>query len=149
MDNLSDARNLLTSASLGTLGTLTEDGFPYASLVTLARNDAGSPILFLSKLAQHTQNLLRDDRASMLLKQDHNDQDPLTVHRLTLIGRLQATTDPSARTCFLKRQPSAAQYIDFPDFAFYALNVERAHFIAGFGRIEGLPPEELMVAIPA
>ena len=149
MDNLSDARNLLATVNLGTLATLTEDGYPFASLVTFARNETGLPILFLSSLAQHTQNLLRNERASLLLKQDHGDQDPLTVHRLTLIGRARATTDASARTCYLTQQPSAVQYIDFPDFAFYALSVERAHFIAGFGRIEGLAPEDLLSASPA
>ena len=61
--------------------------------------------------------------------------------RVTLIGSMRQTTSPTARARFLARHPSATGYADFPDFAFYALLLESAHFIGGFGRIVDLPPE--------
>ncbi len=53
----------------------------------------------------------------------------------------------SARARFLSRNPSAAAYAGFEDFGFYALRVEGAHFIGGFGRINDLTAEQLITDI--
>ncbi len=64
--------------------------------------------------------------------------------RITLIGSVQPTQSATARARFLARHPSAAGYADFPDFAFYALKLESAHFIGGFGRIVDLGASDLL-----
>jgi len=51
-----------------------------------------------------------------------------------------------ARRRFLGRHPEAAFYAGFPDFAFWRLDVEGAHYIGGFGRIVDLAPQELLVS---
>ena len=38
---------------------------------------------------------------------------------------------------FLARHPDAGMYAGFKDFAFYRVAVERAHLVAGFGKIDG------------
>jgi len=48
---------------------------------------------------------------------------------------------------FLARHPEAAFYADFPDFSFWRLNLEGAHYIGGFGRIVDLEPGELLVPL--
>ena len=53
------------------------------------------------------------------------------------------------RRRFLARHPEAAFYADFPDFAFFRLAVDGAHYIGGFGRIFDLSPSELLVPIEA
>jgi putative heme iron utilization protein len=60
---------------------------------------------------------------------------------------MEEVSDPAARARFLSRNPSAAAYADFEDFAFYALRVEGAHFVGGFGRINDLTPEQLKTDI--
>jgi hypothetical protein len=55
--------------------------------------------------------------------------------------------DPSARSRFLARHPEASLYVDFTDFSFYALTVESAHLVAGFGRIVDLTGAEILAAI--
>ena len=45
---------------------------------------------------------------------------------------------------FLARHPEASFYADFPDFAFWRLAVEGAHYIGGFGRIFDLSPGDLL-----
>jgi heme iron utilization protein len=153
-DAASDARNLVRLALKGALATLDRGGtnaqgghlagHPYASLVTVATDAEGRPLLLLSGLALHTQNLKADPRASLLIDGTSLAGDPLAGGRVTLIGRLEVTASPNARTRFLNRHPSAAQYADFGDFAFYQLNVERAHFIGGFGRIVGLSAGQMV-----
>jgi heme iron utilization protein len=153
-DAASDARILVRRALKGSLATLDRGGkdaqggvpggHPYASLVTVATDPEGRPLLLLSGLALHTQNLKADPRASLLIDATSLAGDPLAGGRVTLIGRLEATASTSARRRFLNRHPSAAQYADFGDFAFYQLNVERAHFIGGFGRIVGLTAAQMV-----
>ena len=64
------ARTVLRSRRSAALATAmaTETGWPYASLVTVACDVDGSPILLLSGLSDHTRNLDRDPRASLLLE---------------------------------------------------------------------------------
>lgn len=130
-------------ASLATLETST--GHPYASLVTIATDVDGTPLFLISTLALHTKNLISDARASVLFDGTDATGDPLAGGRVTLIGRAVKTERPTARARFLARQPHAAGYADFPDFAFYELVPERAHYIGGFGRIVDLAPADFIV----
>src|ERR1700692_3959480 len=62
------ARTLVARISTGTLCTLAlePEGYPYGSFVTVAF-DAGDPVFLISGLAEHTKNLERDPRASLLV----------------------------------------------------------------------------------
>src|SRR6188474_2089033 len=62
------ARTLVAQISTGTLCTLAlePDGYPYGSFVTVAFDD-GDPVFLISELAEHTKNLDRDFRASLLV----------------------------------------------------------------------------------
>ena len=53
----------------------------------------------------------------------------------------------AVRRSFLARHPEAAVYADFPDFGFWRLEVEGAHFIGGFGRIFDLDPGDLLLPL--
>lgn len=138
-------RRLMREARFGALGTLEADGAPYASLVAVAPDADGAPVLLMSGLARHTRNLQRDPRASLLLAAGASG-DPLNAPRASLLGRIAATPDPDARTRFLARHPEAAQYADFTDFAFYRLDLREAHLVEGFGRIVTLPASGLLTS---
>ena len=58
-----EARRLLRRARTATLASLNrEGGIPYASLANVATDVDGRPVILVSTLAWHTQNLLGDDR---------------------------------------------------------------------------------------
>ena len=138
------ARNLMRMAIKGSLATLDRaSGAPYVSMVNLAADLDGSPLMLLSDLAKHTANLNADARASVLLDQTNAHGDPATGARLTLVGRMARSADPALRDRYLARLPSAADYADFGDFAFWRLDIESGHFIGGFGRIYTLGRAEL------
>ena len=62
------AKSLLRRSRQGALATLMAgSGDPYCSLVNLASHPDGSPILLISRLALHTQNVLADARVSLML----------------------------------------------------------------------------------
>lgn len=130
-------------ASLATIESNT--GFPYGSLVTVAFEPNGTPLLLLSRLAVHTRNLLADHRASLLFDASDGAGDPLAGGRVTVIGNMEPVVSGGiARRRFLARHPGAEMYVDFPDFGFWRLSVERAHYIGGFGRIVDLAAGALL-----
>jgi putative heme iron utilization protein len=142
-DPIRTARQLLFEARSATLATLLPGGAPYASLVTVATSVDAAPILLLSRLARHTTNILVDARVSLLIAERSNGE-PLESARLSLIGSIAQSDDPIARRRFIARHPSASEYAQFSDFAFWRLEVAGAHLVAGFGRIVDLAPADLM-----
>jgi heme oxygenase (biliverdin-IX-beta and delta-forming) len=142
-----DARALVRRALKASLATIAAgSGYPYASLIIVATDASGAPIFLISGLAQHTRNLAQDPRASILFDGTGAAGDPLQGARVTLLGRAERVQDEAVKRRFLTRHPEAAFYADFPDFAFWRLKVEGAHYIGGFGRIVDLAPAELLVA---
>lgn len=137
-----DAKKLLRESRYGALATSNADGSPYASLVSLATTMDGSPITLISGLALHTQNLARDNRASLLLA-SVGGGDPLVSPRISISVRVEISEEPSVRRRFLARNPDAAMYADFPDFSFRKLTMLGAHLVAGFGRIVDLSAADL------
>lgn len=135
-----EVRGLIAAAQTGTLATLLEGGAPYASLVSLATDEDGRPIFLLSRLALHTRNLDSDPRASLLVCGEvRASGDPLAEARVSLLGRVEPLADRTLRGRYLAAHPEAETYVDFADFRFFRMTVERAHLVAGFGRIVDLP----------
>jgi putative heme iron utilization protein len=132
---LQEIGELIASARSGTLATLMEGGGPYASLVNVARFD-GTPVMLLSRLAWHTRNILNDSRACLLIGgAAQSSQDLLAGPRVSLIGRACADNDDRLRESYLTLHPNARSYANFADFTCFRLNVEIAHYVAGFGQI--------------
>lgn len=139
-----EARNLLRRARTGTLGTINrEDGIPYASLVNIATDVRGWPLILVSTLAWHTRNLLADPRASIMVAELPESGDALTGARVTVLGRFSKVEDAGLRRRYLARHPAAELYSGFGDFALWRLEPETAHAVAGFGRIETIGANEL------
>jgi heme oxygenase (biliverdin-IX-beta and delta-forming) len=147
-------RTLASQARWATLSTIARDpvGFPYGSLVTIAVDDAGRPLLLLSELAEHTSNLLARPEASILMTEPlggHNE--PLALGRVTLLGACVRVTDgerAGVRDAFLKHQPTAAYYVDFADFGFYRLQPMALRYVGGFGRMSWVTAEDYGTAEP-
>ena len=137
------ARLVMQGVDRATLATLHSEGGPYASLVMVARDAAGCPLLLLSDLADHTRNLARDDRVSLLFDGTAGLDRPLAGARLSLLGRAVATDDAAARARYLARHPDATLYAGFGDFRFYRVVPERGHLVAGFGRIRWIDAQAL------
>jgi heme iron utilization protein len=136
-DAVGEAKRLLRSIRAGALATLSQDGFPFASLVNVATDFDGAPLLLMSSLSAHTRHLDSEPRASILLSQGGKG-DPLAHPRLTVTGRAVRVADEGGRarvkSRFLARHPKSALYADFGDFAFWRLDILRAHLNGGFAR---------------
>lgn len=137
------SRQLLRRRPTASLATVM-NGAPYASLVLVAVDHDATPILLISQLAEHTKNLATDPRVALLFEETEGLEEPLTGPRVTVVGRAEVTTEPRHRERFLARHPGAAVYAGFKDFAFYRIAVERAHLVAGFGRIHWIDGKDLL-----
>ena len=144
-DPIRVAKRLVREARIGALASVASDGRPYASLVTAATAADNAPVLLLSRLARHTENILRDPRVSLLID-ERSGADPLSVARVSLAGRIAPTDDAGAARRFLARHPSASGYASFADFGFWRIEVESAHLVAGFGRIVELTRDQILTA---
>src|SRR5882672_6855839 len=80
------AKQLLRGTRAGALATIDRHtGHPFSSLVNVATDADGSPLILISRLATHTANLESDPRASILLASTGKG-DPLAHPRLTVLG---------------------------------------------------------------
>ena len=141
------AKKLLREGLSGALATLMPgSGDPYCSLVNVATAHDGSPLLLISKLAIHTKNLVADPRASLMLD-ERKAGDPLEGARVMLMGRVSETDDAKARARYLARHPEAEMFAGFADFAIYRMDIERAHLVAGFGRIVDLAGKDILTDV--
>lgn len=141
------ARRLMRSRRTAALATrLAADGGPYASLVLTAVDHDATPILLLSRLAEHTRNLEADPRACLLFDGTEGLESPLTGARASVVGRAERSAEPRLRERFLARHPDAAGYAGFSDFGFFRFEVERAHLVAGFGRIHWADRPDVLYA---
>lgn len=148
------ARTLLRTVRAAALATLdvethgTQTRGPFASLVSTANDADGAPIILISRLSGHTANLEADPRCSLLITQTGKG-DPLAHPRMTLV----ATGHPLARDSeaglrvrrrFLARHPKAQLYVDFPDFAFWCLDIARISLNGGFGKAYEPSPADIL-----
>jgi hypothetical protein len=142
------ARTLVSRIPTGTLCTLALEpaGYPYGSFVTVAF-DEGDPVFLISALAEHTKNLERDPRASLLVAEGGAD-DPLANGRVTMLGPCTRVEGDggSARGAFLTVHPNAAYYADFRDFAFWKLRVNAIRYIGGYGRMSWISQDDWRAA---
>jgi putative heme iron utilization protein len=153
-DAVAAAKALLRTVRAGTLATIDRNtGHPFASLVNVANDVDGAPVILISRLATHTANLEKDGRASVLLASAGRG-DPLAHPRLTALGAFSRISHDDGdehrlRRRFLARHPKSELYAGFADFSFWKLAMVSAHLNAGFARAADLKAVDLLTDISA
>jgi putative heme iron utilization protein len=151
-DPKSIAKELLRTTRAGALATIDRNtGHPFASLVNVASDADGAPLILISRLSTHTANLEIDGRASLLLA-TAGKGDPLAHPRLTLIGTFRRLArdderEPRARRRFLAHHPKSELYAGFADFSFWRLDAVSAHLNGGFARAADLTAADVMTDV--
>lgn len=145
-----DLRTLLSTQRVATLGTLSEDGSPFVSMVPFAlASQSPSVVIHVSGLAAHTRNLLASPAVSLLVMQAETAGEPVhALPRVTLQGRAEVLVKDStawmeARAAYLQRFPEAEPMTALGDFMFMAIRLLGARQIAGFGAARSLDAEAL------
>lgn len=150
-----EARLIARQAKSGALATVRrsvrDKGGPYVSKVGLTLDVEGTPLFLFSTLAAHTQDLLGDSRASLLVEALSPDLTPLQAARATLVGsveQLKPGTDGFERARYLSCHPGAAQYANFGDFSMWRMIVKKVHYVGGFGMAKWAKSSDYLTPAP-
>jgi putative heme iron utilization protein len=143
---------LIRSQRWASLATV-DNGVPYASMVAyVAEPDFSGFILHLSLLSAHTQHLLAEPRASLIISEpDMGKGDPQTLARVGIQGTVKEmpraeSEYEEARRLYIERLPDSEMLFSFGDFILFRLVAKKARFIGGFARATTLSPSQLRAA---
>ena len=143
---------LLHTQRIAALGTL-RDGSPFVSMVLFAPSpDFSSLFIHISRLAQHTRDILQDNRVSIMLAEtDSGAGDPQQLARVSIQGTAVEipVTDSDYMECkaiYLAKYLHAAFNFQLGDFSLYRIRVSSARLVAGFGKIFDLTVEDFRKA---
>jgi hypothetical protein len=118
--------------------SLGSPGFPYATTVSFIADEHHEPVLLLSRLAEHTQNLLADPHASVVVAQSLGGGE---IARASLLGLIEPIGRPTALvTRYLRYHPAAERLLALGDFELYRMTIQRIRVVGGFaqaGWLEG------------
>jgi putative heme iron utilization protein len=142
---IAEVRSLLMGGRAGVLSTTFRgrERWPYGSLVTYAPDTDGAPIFLFSGLSDHTGNLAKDPKASLLVERALRKKNPQQGPRISILGTVKPTKQARHKDRFLARHPGAARYAGFGDFGFYVMTVERVHLVGGFARAQWMKADEI------
>lgn len=151
-----ELRALLHSRRVAALGTISDDGTPFVSMVPFAIvPQLGCIVIHISGLAAHTRYLNARPAASLLIVQAEVAGEPVhALPRATLEGRariLEPDSDDwrACRDAYLKRFPEAQPMTELGDFMFVAIELRGARQVAGFGSARSIDEAELRLALSA
>ncbi|MCH4868569.1 HugZ family protein [Pseudomonas sp. TMW22089] len=137
------ARELLLKEYRGALSTLSKamPGFPFGSVVPYCLDEQGRPLILISRIAQHTHNLRKDPKCSLMVG-ERGAEDVQAVGRLTCLAEAEQLTGAEAIEAAAERYyryfPESRSYDTAHAFDFWVLNPVRHRYIGGFGAIHWL-----------
>jgi len=111
--------------------------------------DGSGFLIHVSRLAQHTQDLLADGRVSLMFMQPlDGDLDPLALPRLSLQGKAElvpadSAAYPPAAQAYLARFPQAEVTLGLGDFAFFRIRPAAGRLVCGFGQAFSLSATQI------
>ncbi|MDG9883279.1 HugZ family protein [Pseudomonas sp. GD04058] len=145
------ARELLLKEYRGVLSTHSKSmpGFPFGSVVPYCLDAGGNPLILISRIAQHTHNLQKDPKCSLLVG-ERGAEDVQAVGRLTVLAEArkleQAEAIEAAAERYYRYFPESRNYHSAHDFDFWVLQPVRHRYIGGFGAIHWI--DQLTLANP-
>lgn len=128
-----EAWNFIKSKDIGVLST-SYDGVPFGSLLPFALDDKNNPIIYISDLAIHTDNIKKSAKCSLTVSKV-NKKDIFNSSRATIIVEAVKVTDKKVEELYFKKFPKAKRFGELHDFSFYRLEVKKVYYVGGFGNI--------------
>jgi heme iron utilization protein len=135
-----EIREMLGRERSGVLSTISvkEAGWPFGSITPYAQLETGEPVILISEIAEHTRNVRRDARVSLLVQDSASIRSPQAGARVTILGYAIPMPPPyleHAGRLYTSVFPDSATYFSAHDFSLYTIVVTQIRYIGGFGDI--------------
>ena len=137
---------LLTHEGDGALSTISLDvpGYPFGSVVPYCLDAHFVPNILISNIAQHTKNIMGNNKVSLLISERSSQTNKQAQSRLTYLGEaIKVEDDEEIRLRYLRYFPTAKDYFKTHGFSFYQIRPTRLRYIGGFGKIYWIEKESL------
>lgn len=111
-------------------------------------DEEGRPLFIFSGMSTHTQDILADPRCSVTVAS--KEFKGAADGRVNLMGTctlIPPAEKAAARERYLKKHPGAF-WVDFGDFNWFRLDIEKIRFVGGFARAGSVTPLEYREAKP-
>jgi putative heme iron utilization protein len=128
----------------GVLSTISERlaGHPFGSVVPYVLDHDASPVILISRLAEHTRNIGADARVSLLVHDPAADFQ--AGARLTMVGQATGVDrdHETLKSRYLRYIPDAERLFALGDFALYRVQPRQIRWIGGFGDIRWIAEDD-------
>jgi putative heme iron utilization protein len=142
---------LKNEAQTISLSTLSEQGKPNASYAPFVMGDDGNLYIFVSGLASHTQDLLANPVASVLLMRDEQDTRQIFARqRASYQCDVEVVSENETEYTLMldKLEARFGNVVELlrglPDFILFRLRPYKGQFVMGFGKAYTLTGEGLL-----
>ncbi len=119
-------------------------GFPFATEVSFVTDERHCPVLLISRMAEHTYNLMADSRACISVARTIGAGE---IARAALVGKIAEFEPPPLLLARYRRfRPEAERFLQFGDFRFYRIEPQRIRVVGGFAQAGWLEGKQLIEA---
>jgi len=142
--------HIIRTTRVAALATLRDDA-PQTSMVAfIAADDFSAFHIFVSRLAQHTVDMQKDKRVSLLIAEtDDGRPDPQTLARVSIRGAAESIQNGEPgytpiKEQYLARFPEAEQLFNLADFNFWRIKPKGGRYVAGLAKAYNITAETLI-----
>ncbi|CAB9503930.1 Protein of unknown function (DUF2470) [Seminavis robusta] len=126
-----------------------EEGYPSGSVVGFVPDENGNPLFLFSGMSTHTQDILVDPKASLTVAaKEFKGAADGRVNLMGTCSKLPQEEIEKAKELYLAKHPNSKVWINFGDFTWFRLQVEKLRFVGGFARAGSVTAEEYVAAKP-
>lgn len=132
------------------MASASDDGKPHASYAPYIEGEDGCFLVFLSELAAHTRNLMKNPRVSLLFIEEESDMKQVFARkRVTYEGtaheifRDDPSFDPLLDRMTERHGSIVGMLKNLRDFHLFRITPEKAVYVRGFGEAFTLEGSEL------
>lgn len=140
---------IIRNTRVAALGTLRDEA-PHVSMVPFVTvEDFSDFYIHVSRLAQHTMDMQKDKRVSLLITEtDDGRVDPQTLARISIRGSaaLMQNGEPGytlIKNLYIERFPASVPVFKLADFGLWRIKPKGGRFIANLAKAYNITPESL------
>jgi putative heme iron utilization protein len=144
--------HIIRNTRVASLATLRNEA-PVVSLVAfITANDFSSFSMYISRLAQHTMDIQKDKRVSLLIAEtDDGRSDPNSFASVSIRGNAEIIQNGEPgytplKKQYLERFPELGHLFELADYNFWRITPKGGRYVAGFAKAYNITLEALKKA---